>query len=82
MELLTLADGCGGSCREGIVCGTREGGGGTVTDDVDEADAAASSDSMELMEARESIECSLPQDSLRAFLTAGLLRYVRTAGRP
>ena len=74
MELTTPTDGCGGGGREGGV-------GGTVVDDVDEA-AAASSDRMELMEARESIECSLPHDSLRAFLTAGLLRYVRTAGRP
>ena len=44
--------------------------------------AAASSDRMELMEARESMECSLPHDSRSAFLTAGLARYVLTAGRP
>ena len=67
-----LEDGCvvlGGGGRIG------GGGGGTVDEDVDEAAAAAaSSDKMELMDARESIECSLPHDSLRAFLTAGLLR--------
>ena len=77
--LPTFADGCGcgGGGRE---CGAVGSG---ADDDVDDAAAAAaSSDRMELMEARESIECSLPHDSLRAFLTAGLLRYVRTAGRP
>ena len=68
--VMSLAVGCGGRGREG-------GGGGTAADE-----AAASSDRMELMEARESMECSLHQDSLNAFLTAGLLRYVRTAGRP
>ena len=76
--LPTFADGCGcgGGGREyGAV-------GSGADDDVDDAAAAASSDRMELMEARESIECSLPHDSLRAFLTAGLLRYVRTTGRP
>ena len=70
---MSLAVGFGGRGREG-------GGGGTAADEA--AEAAASSDKMELMEARESMECSLHQDSLNAFLTAGLLRYVRTAGRP
>ena len=65
--------GCGGRGREG-------GGGGMAADEA--AEAAASSDRMELMEARESMECSLHHDSLNAFLTAGLLRYVRTAGSP
>ena len=68
--VMSLTVGCGGRGREG-------GGGGTAADE-----AAASSDKMELMEARESMECSLPHDSRSAFLTAGLLRYVRTAGRP
>ena len=71
--VMSLAVGCGGRGREG-------GGGGTAADEA--AEAAASSDKMELMEARESMECSLPHDSRSAFLTAGLLRYVRTAGRP
>ena len=70
---MSLAVGCGGRGREG-------GGGGTPADEA--AEAAASSDRMELMDARESMECSLHHDSLNAFLTAGLLRYVRTAGRP
>ena len=72
--VMSLAVGCGGRGREG------GGGGGTAADEA--AEAAASSDRMELMEARESMECSLHHDSLNAFLTAGLLRYVRTAGSP
>ena len=71
--VMSFAVGFGGRGREG-------GGGGTAADAAD--DAAASSDRMELMEARESMECSLHHDSLNAFLTAGLLRYVLTAGSP